>query len=107
MNHLFTRHAWPLLILSRSNCGQKQAPLEVLLAAAKAESRTISGLSALYRSGVGGPISVRRLKPHFSTTTGHRTTGAVHGEGGVGIVVLVPPDNMLFTLATICNFGGS
>lgn len=26
--------------------------------------------SALYRSGVGGPISVRRLKPLFSPTTG-------------------------------------
>jgi hypothetical protein len=34
-------------------------------------------------------------------------TGAVHGGGEVKVVALVPPDNMLFTLATICNLGGS
>jgi hypothetical protein len=29
------------------------------------------------------------------------------GEGGVGVEALVPPDNMLFKLAAMFNFGGS
>jgi hypothetical protein len=33
-------------------------------------------------------------------------TRDVYG-GAVGVVVFVPPDNIRFTVATICNLGGS
>jgi len=70
-------------------------------------TRLVPRNALVFMNGPTPGLSARRLKSLFSPTTGHRTTGAVHGEGGVGIVVLVPPDNMLFTLATICNLGGS